>query len=155
MPSQTVTLTASTESHVTATEFYSTIVIYNAGSGNVTVQCDGTVLASATSNGSFTIAAGSQQVFYNGQALPQGNETFAGAWNAGVAKFNSGSMDTGGAAAPTNPCAKSAQRNQSQASSWSAQGLSASSGGWFDSNGTPTYVSLYSAGTPTVTVELQ
>lgn len=127
---------SSAESHATSTLWYETIIVVNNTNQPFFVATDG---GTATSGGAHegVVGVGLTAVFGNEQQLPQPNETYAGAWNAGTFKFYDGQMDTGGVAAPSNPMIASSARNQSQAVNWSSQVQ-----GMIDANGTPTYCSI-------------
>jgi hypothetical protein len=139
--STTVTLTAVTEAHVTSAEFYQTAVIYNQGAGTVTIQFDGTVLAGVGGQGSYTLASGAQQAFANMQPLPQ--------W----AKLPSSNLVRGGTAQPTNLTSAPPWFVGNTAVIYGTPQQFYTPGTGTES--TPTYLSLYSAGTPTVTITLQ
>jgi hypothetical protein len=152
--SETVTLVTTVEQHFTSTQWYEWIVIDNsdntAGASGAEVYCcfdGGTAVAAAAH--CMMVPPGETKTFANQMPLPQANETYSGAYTAGVFKNQDGKMDTNAVAAPVNPFQATAARSQSQSVNWTTQQ------GFTAASGTPTYASIVSVGTPNVTITFQ
>jgi hypothetical protein len=143
-------VTSGAEQHVSSTLWYETITVINNSGVPVYIAVDGGTATNAGAS-EYIIQNNAQAVFGNEQLLPQPNETYAGAWNAGATKFSCGNMGSGNPTLAQYNGVASGARSQSQACNWTTQQ------GMVDANGTPTYCSVIpnasTSGTVTVTFQ--